>query len=144
MVTIESITILLGEREYTVFEAPRLRSKPWKERFMAEVNPLFARIGSAKEMEIRGPEDVLALLPVFESLFTSGFDTVFELLLAYAPELEADREYIESSATDKQVFAGFLGVVRLADPFGMVDIARLMIGRRMMQIPSKSPLVNGA
>lgn len=143
MVEIETITIQLGEREYTISEAPRVRSRPWKERFMMEINPLFARISDAKDREINGPEDILALFPVFESLFTSSFDEIFELLITYAPELEADREYIENHATDKQIFAGFLGVTRLADPFGMVDILRLMIGRRIFRTQSNLPSANG-
>lgn len=144
LVNITSATVRLGERDFVVTEAPRIRSRVWKERFMAEVNPLFSKISGAKDMPLNGPEDILALLPVFESLFTSGFDTIFDLFLAYSPDLEADKEYIEQNATDRQIFAGFSEVVRLADPFGMVALLRTQIGRRAAQTSSNSVSANGA
>lgn len=120
MVEIESVVLKLGEREYTVKQAAYLRSKPWKKRLFDEIQPLFARMGGAAETDFRTMADLMQLLPLAQDLFLDGIDTIYCLLLAYSPDLEADREYIEANASDKQILVGFQEVVKLSDPFGVV------------------------
>ena len=122
MIEVETMTVKLGEREYTVQQAGFLRSKPWKKRLLTEIKPLFDEIGGLQGMEFQTPADLLKLMAVMESIFLDGIDSVFELLLAYAPALEEDRAYIEAHATDKQILFAFQGAVKLADPFGVVAL----------------------
>jgi hypothetical protein len=130
MVEIETICVRLGEREYTIAQAGFARARPWKQRLFAEVKPLFERLNGAGEMAINSPSDLLQLIPVAEDLFVEGLDTIFDLLLTYAPALGEDRAYIEEHATDKQILTAFQEVVVLADPFGVVAQMNRTLGRR--------------
>lgn len=144
MVEIESATVRLGERDYTINEAPRLRAKTWREQFMAEMRPLLAQVGSVENIAIDHPEDLLRLLPVFETVFIAASDRIGEMLFAYSAELEADREYIEAHATDRQIIAAFGEVVKLADPFGVVGQIQRQIGRELVGTLSSLRSRNGA
>lgn len=127
IVEIESISVRLGERDFEVKTAGFARSKPWKKRLIDDVKPLFEEIGLAADFKIDEPGDLLRLIPLLEILFLDGIETIFDLLIAYSPALEAEREYIEAHSTDKQILAAFQGVLKLADPFGVVQ----MMGRRI-------------
>jgi hypothetical protein len=128
MVEIEQTTVKLGEKEYTIQQAGFIRSRPWKKRLFEEIKPLFERFNGASDITFNSAADLFQLLPLAEDLFVSGIETIFELLIAYAPELEADRALIEAHATDKQILAGFQEVVRLSDPFGIVAQFNRRIG----------------
>lgn len=143
MVEIESTTVKLGEREYTIQQAGFLRSKPWKRRLLDEIKPLFEKLNGAGDIQFNQASDLFKLFPLVEDLFVDGIETVFDLLIAYAPELEADKAYIEAHATDKQILSAFQGVVVLADPFGMVAQLNRRIGRATIGTLSNSQSVNG-
>jgi hypothetical protein len=128
MVEIESTTFRLGERDYTVKQAGFLRSKPWKKRLFDEIKPLFERLSGASEIQFESAADLFQLLPLAEDLFVDGIETIYSLLIAYSADLEADQEYIEAHATDKQILAGFQEVVKLSDPFGVVSMMSRRIG----------------
>jgi hypothetical protein len=128
MIEIESTTVMLGEREYTIQQAGFLRSKPWKKRLIDEVQPIFGQIGEISNFKIDTPADLLKLIPLMETLFLDGIETVFDLLIAYSAELEANKDAIANSATDKQILAAFQEVVKLADPFGVVPLMIRRIG----------------
>jgi hypothetical protein len=132
MVEIESTTFRLGERDFTVKQAGFLRSKPWKKRLFDEIKPLFDRLSGASDIEFNSAADLLQLLPLAEDLFVDGIETIYGLLIAYSAELEADREYIEAHATDKQIFAAFQEVVKLADFFGLANQLNRRIGRGLI------------
>lgn len=129
MVEIESVTVKLGEREYLIKQAGFLRSKPWKQRLLNEIKPLFDTLNGAPDLEFNSPADLVKLLPLAETLLVEGVETIYSMLLAYSAELEADREYIETYATDKQIVKAFTEVVLLADPFGVVSQLNRKLGR---------------
>lgn len=132
MVEIESTTVRLGEKDYTIQTAGFVRSRPWKKRLLEEIKPLFERLNGAGDLQFNTAADLFQLFPLVEDLFIEGLDTVFELLIAYSPVLEDDRAYIEAHATDKQILAAFQGVVILADPFGVVAQMNRKIGRGLI------------
>jgi hypothetical protein len=128
MIEIESTIVKLGETEYTINQAGFLRAKPWKKRLIEEVQPIFGQIGEIQNFAIDTPGDLLKLIPLMETLFLDGIETVFELLIAYSAELEAARADIEAHATDKQILAAFQEVIKLADPFGVIPLMVRRIG----------------
>lgn len=128
MVEIETITVRLGERDFEIKTAGFLRSKPWKKRLLAEVKPLFEQIGGIDAVKFDSPADLLSLIPVLEDVFVESIEKVLELLLAYSETLEAEQEYIKKYATDKQILFAFQGAVKLADPFGVVQLMTRRIG----------------
>ncbi len=128
MIEIESTVVKLGEREYTIQQAGFLRSKPWKKRLLDEIKPLFEQVGGLGDLRFETPADLLQLIPIAEDLFIDGIEIILDLVVAYSPELEADRQYLEAHATDKQIFSAFQEVVKLADFFGVVNQLNRKIG----------------
>lgn len=129
MVEIESTTVRLGERDYIIQEASSLRSKPWKQRFLDEVVPVLERISGASDIEFKTAADLLELLPLAKELLVDSAVTLLELLIAYSPELEADKAYIEAHATDRQILAAFQAVIKLADFLGLAGQLNRQFGR---------------
>lgn len=143
MVEIETATLRLGERDFTIQTASFLRSRVWKKRLIEEIKPLFEQISNVKDMQFNSPADLLGLMPVAENLLIDGIDKVFELLIAYSPELEAARGYIEAHSTDKQILAAFQEALKLADPFGMISQLNRRIGLKPTGTLSNSQSANG-
>lgn len=131
MIEIRTVRVLLGETEYEIREAGFVVSKPWKQRLINEIKPLFEKLSGAPDIVFEKPSDLFQLLPIAESIFIEGIETIFELLLEYAPGLKADREKIAATATDRQIVAAFREVVTLADPFGVAAQLNQRFGRGM-------------
>lgn len=129
MLEIESTIVRLGAKDFEIQQAGFRRSKPWKKRLLTEIKPLFEQVTGAKDITFDAPEDLLQLLPVVESLFVEGIETILDLLVAYSAELEAERDYIEEHATDKQIFAAFQEVLKLMDFFGAIPMLNKQFGR---------------
>lgn len=143
MAEIQRVTVSLGEREFEVQTAGFKRAKPWKARLFADVKPLFEKVGASTNIEFATPTDLLKLLPLAEELFVDGLDLVCDMLITYSPALEAERDYIEEYATDKQILAAFQEVAALADPFGMIQLMTRRFGRAVTGTSSSLPLANG-
>lgn len=144
MIEIQTATVLLGEKEYIVREASHVRAAPWTRRLMSEVRPLFEQVKEAQGIEFSTPADLLQLWPLVEHLFTGALDKLYEMLIAYSPELEADQQYIADHATNRQILAAFQEVVRLADPFDLVPTLTKQIGRAAIGTSPSLPVQNGA
>lgn len=144
MIDVQKITIRLGEKDYTIREAPYGQATTWRRRLMEEVKPIFEQIGGVADIQFDTPADLLRLLPVAERLFVEGIDQIFDLLIAYSPDLEADRATIEGSATDRQIFTAFTEVLQLADFFGLIPQIRRAGLAGLNGTLSKSPSPNGA
>lgn len=143
MIDIRTVTGKLGEKEYEIREAGFAVSKPWKQRLLADIKPLFEKLGEAPNLRFETPSDLFKLFPLAESVFIDGIDTVLGLLLAYSPVLQADAEYIRENATERQIFSFFREVVTLADPFGLVSQLNRQLGRGLTGISSNSQSANG-
>jgi hypothetical protein len=129
MVDIKTVTVKLGEREYIITEAGFMRAKKWKSLLMGELKPLFDELNGAQNISFDTPSDLLKIAPFIERIFLQAIDTIFDLLLVYAPSIETDKEYIENHATDTQIFAAFQEVIKLADFLGLTAQFSRRIGR---------------
>ena len=119
---VEKRTVKLGDREF-VLQTPCIKdAKMWKARFLNEIKPLFDQIGELPDLKFDTPEDVLKLWPLAENLLLAGVDQVIELLFAFSAELQREREWIESHATERQAVEAFRAALELADPFGLTDL----------------------
>lgn len=144
MIDIQTVTIRLGDKDYTIHEAPYRRSTEWRRRLVDEIKPLFEQVSGLTDIQFETPADLLQLLPVAERLFVEGIEQVFDLLIAYSPDLEGDREYIEAHASDRQIFAAFQQVITLADFLSLIpQIRRAGLGAGSGILPN-SPSQNGA
>lgn len=141
---IETATVTLGDEEFIIRAAPHTISKKWRPRFMDEVKPYFDRMAEVSSVEFDKAEDLLQMWPILQSILIEGIDNVFELLIAYSPDLAANRDAIEQTASDKQILAAFQEVLRLSDFLGLFPLLGQQIGRMAIGTSSSSPSANGA
>lgn len=129
MIEIGTVSVKLGEKEYTIQEAGALRSRPWKQRLLDEIAPLLEKVKGASDIQFETAADLFQLMPLAKELLVDSAVTLLELLIAYSPTLEDDREYIEAHATDRQILAAFQEVVKLADFLGLTSQLSRQLGR---------------
>ncbi len=151
-------TIIFGhgeaERSYKVTQLPTLMNTRWKERFR---EPLSEILGILEELQdsfgagiqLDSTEDLvmvasLLMRKVLMNYVIGGMDMLLDMVIAYSPELEKDREYIEAVAYDEQVAVAFMEILRLAIPFGGdLKAARKVLGFRNAATGMNLPLPSG-
>ena len=143
MPEVAEVQIQLGDRTFVVRTAPFVRSSPWRKRFLAEVKPLFEQLANAQNLRFETPADLLQLWPVAEGIFHQGLDKIFELLVSYSADLEAERDWIANNATDMQILAGFQEVIQLADPLQLTKFLGRQTGLMMSGLSSRSQSASG-
>lgn len=141
---VETTTVTLGNRDYTIQTAPYVRSAPWRRRLVEEIKPLFDQAANVPNMTFETPEDLLKLWPMLTAILVDGIDTIFDMLISYTSVLGDDKEYIENHATEKQIMAAFQEVIRLSDPFGLAQLFARRTGLARYETGSKSLVQNGA
>lgn len=131
-IEIEYAELMFGEKLYKVPAAGLSRSEVWRARLQVEINGLLAilkeqggvfeqvDLGNLKEIASLG---LVELLPVIGAVFARinlSMSSLIELIAAYHPDLEKDRDYIQEHGTMKQAIAGVLEMVKLEYPFGLL------------------------
>jgi hypothetical protein len=141
---VRTVTVQLGDTEYTITEAPYKRASKWRRKLVEQVKPLFEQVAGASEMEFSTAADLLGLWPLVQALMVDGVDMIYALLIEYSDVLGDARENIENTATEAQIVAAFMEVVRLADPFGLTSQLSRNLGLRMMRTSTNSASPSGA
>lgn len=113
-----TVKVAIAGREY---EVPELRSRAneaWRKRLQEPFGALVRRLEGAGETDITSPRQIAALVQETAGTLLESPDTLRELLFAYAPALEQDRERILEEAYDSELLGAFVEVLKLAFPFG--------------------------
>lgn len=142
-IQIRVATVVLGEKEYQIEEAPILRSRAWRKTFYNTLMPLLKELGGVQGIEFDRPEDLLQLVPLAEQIVVNALDEVVDLLLLYSPILEEDQDYILNHATERQAVAAFQEVLKLAVPFEIDCLIARAPGLARAMTSSNSPSPNG-
>lgn len=111
-----TITLTLAERTYDIPMAPIMHAKAWRAQLRGPLNELMALFSTNVSLELNNVADLLALADKFIPLLMDTPETLFTLLLAYAPALETEREFLEENAYDDELVTAFLAVLRAAFP----------------------------
>lgn len=131
-IEIEHIELKLGERDYRVPAAGLTRSELWRGRLQTEINALLAVLreqgGAFETIDLGNLREVsnlnlVELIPVIGSLFARlnvSLSALGEMIAAYHPDLEADRDYILENTTTRQAVGAVMEMIKLEYPFGMV------------------------
>ena len=112
-----SVTVKLGDNEYTIYELKARQNQIWRAKLKTRFDTLADVIGSAPATEL-STAGVSDLLRSVSGVVIDSIEDVREALFDYAPELSADCEYIEANAYDSEIMAAFVEVLTLAFPFG--------------------------
>lgn len=111
-------TIQLGGREYTLGELPLRQATAWRQRLSALFGGAAQQVAQLPETQIDNAQDLGNLLSTLKGMLVESVDLAFELLVAYSPALEADREFLLDNAYPSEVLDGFWEAMKLAFPFG--------------------------
>jgi hypothetical protein len=128
---------------YEIEEANPSRGRKWRAKFNATVMPIFEQVSSLQNIEFEKAEDLLKLMPIVQKILLESFDDVFDLLILYSPEVEADQEWIMENGTDRQILAAFMGVLQLAVPFEINGLLERVSGLKNKTTGQNLPSASG-
>jgi hypothetical protein len=135
---LQTATITLGSKEYSIQAAGYRRARGWKRAFLSDLyEPTIAHLATINGVN-EAPVtlgDLGQFTPLATGLLLDTIDTVFELLIGYSAVLEDDRPVIEEDASDAQIIAGFVEVLKLANPLppGLIGSVNGLAAMGMLQ-----------
>ena len=131
LAAIRSIEIMLGETTFTVREASHRRAKKLWPILLEQIKPAFESFKEAGDIGADSTLDDLAgLLPVVERIVLEVPDALVDFICGYDAALEAARDSIESSASQRQLILGLLQLLEMSDPFGLRRLVSRGLSRR--------------
>lgn len=143
-----SVNVTLGEKTYAITPLPIGPAKAWRERVREPFRELTGIIAGYQDLQLVGEDGqvnaagIASLIGSAEGLLLGAVDLISDLVIDYAPALQADRDYIDNHAYDAQMVAAFKEVLRLAFPLG--EIRSLVNGLKNPMISMNSQRPSGA
>jgi hypothetical protein len=137
----EKTTVSLGGQAYTVVELKRKANSVWRQKLQAEFADIAQLIGDLSNIKIKDGEALKNVMVTVTSRVSSSLDLALELVIAYSPALENDRDRIIEEAYDSEILQAFVAILGLAYPFGSVlsTISGLAgLGRQAQSIGANS------
>lgn len=119
-----AITVSLGGKEYEVRPLPIRAAREWREQLRPMLDEVLNSLGTVQRIDFQGMTQrmefggVAALFEQLGPVLLRSPDTAAELAFRYSAVLEADRDFIEETATDEEMMTAFVSIVRLAYPLG--------------------------
>ncbi len=95
------VTIKLGGKEYVVTQLTIRNEATWRGRAQQALAPLWDAAGLL-ETDITQPGDIVAMIGKVSDLLDPL--PALDVVCAYSPALQADREWIEENAYSDEVF----------------------------------------
>jgi len=131
LAAIRTADIVLGETTYSVREASHRRSKRLWPILLDQIKPAMETL---KETEGLSNESTLsdlgALVPVLERVLLEVPDAIVDFICTYDDALEAARDSIEDTATQRQLLLALLALLEMSDPFGLRKLVSRGLSRR--------------
>ncbi len=118
-------TITLGEKEYTLHALPLRPRRVFVEFLMNRLGDVFDLVSvfdTLRNTSVSELGEASGLLQKSAALILNSPDIAADLLYAYSTDIAADKEYIEDTAIDTQVVDGFIAVGGLL--FGFLAAGR--------------------
>jgi hypothetical protein len=112
-------TVAIGDKQYTIQEKKRKANAQWRLLFQAQFTEVADLIEGLPNTDLT-PEAIGGLLNQIVTRVGGSVDMLAEMVFAYSPELNEDREAIEEEAYDSEIMSAFTAVLKLAYPFGSV------------------------
>lgn len=135
-----TITLTLAERTYEVPMAPIQRAKAWRKQLRKPLSELLALISTNISVELNSVKDLIALADTLIPVLMDAPETIFQLLIAYAPALKAEQAFLEANAYDDELVTAFLAVLRAAFP---LDRLTSLLGPANPPTSTSSPEPSG-
>jgi hypothetical protein len=133
----KSIEVKLAGASYTINELPSRKNMKWRESLRNEFGELVDVLAKAPGVEVdsaAGMAQIGELVRVLVGQVVGSVDVLRDHLFAYSPELQKKRDELEENGFDSEFIEAFVGVLRLAFPFGsLVDLATAAVKKAGQQ-----------
>ena len=141
----KTVTITLGEKEYTVNELPTRKNEAWRQQLMAQFTEIADLIQGAPTMTTSlTAESIASLVRTISAKVVGSVDILTGLLFDYAPALASDRARIEEDCYESELMDAFTKVLTLAFPFGsLVNRLLSLSGSASTPTSPSLPSANG-
>jgi hypothetical protein len=118
-------TVTLGTQTFQISSLSARASRDWRSRVQKELMGMLDSVQNLSSLQLDNLtfDSVGDLLGVARTLLAavSGMpDLIVDLVFQYSPELQAQRDVIEGTATDEQFVTAFVEVLKLAFPFSAI------------------------
>jgi len=110
----------LAGKTYAIHELPLRKNAEWRRRLQGKWQSIADILDKSQRLELSGKDagDVFMLIRQAGDIVLSAPELVSELVFAYSPELEADRNRIEEQVYESELSGALVACLRLAFPFG--------------------------
>lgn len=135
-----TIVLTLAERTYEVPMAPIQRAKAWRKQLRKPLGDLLTLISTDLTTELNTVKDLVALADTLIPVLMDAPETIFQLLMAYAPALKAEQAFLEANAYDDELVTAFLAVLKAAFP---LDRLTSLLGPASPPTSTSSPEPSG-
>lgn len=135
----KAVDVVLGGRTFQIAIKPRAIARQWRKQFKETLMEALTTLNANTSLELTNTTDLKGVMEQVIPLLVDLVDTVAVLFLAYATEVEA--AYLDEHATDDEVIAAFIEVVKLAFP---LESVMALLGRMGSTILTNSPAPSGA
>jgi hypothetical protein len=132
-----TVTVTIAGRDYEVQELRSRANEAWRKRLQEPFGALVRRLEGAGETDITSPRELVGLVQDTAGVLLQSPETLRELLFAYAPALEQDRERILEEAYDSELLDALVQVLKLAFPFGGI-VDKVSGLARLGQTPART------
>ena len=117
---IRTTEIMFGDDIYTVREVAHLRAKECWPILLDQIKPAFDELRSGGDIGADSTMDDLAgVVSVIERVVLEVPDAILDFICKYDAGLEAAREKIEATTTQRQLIMALLALLEMSDPFGL-------------------------
>lgn len=114
------VTVTLATQEYVIVERPTRKNEAWRKRLEKEIAPIVEVIKDVNREEI-SMENAHNLAPAAQQVLEVAMKSpakIRDLVIAYSPELEKQKEALLDEAYDSEFMDAFIQILGLAYPFG--------------------------
>lgn len=136
--------IFIGTRTYSIKPLARREARKWREQVQEQVYPLIDQVGNIISLDMNTSAGLAGVIQGVKQELPRVLafpDIVWDLLLAYSPEINAESGPLDATATDEQVMQAFMIALKQAYPLGGL---MSLLGRQAPATSPSSPPPNGA
>lgn len=151
--------VTLGGEEYLLIPPPYNQARAWRKRFQEPLDRLLGAVGESRvvlqSLNLPNADDPKAMMQALKGMDVGQIvrifaqvvpelvrapDLAWDLLMAWSPTLSSQADAIGDVATDSEVMAAFVEVVKQAYPLGTLVA---FLGPSKVGTPKNSPVPRG-
>lgn len=140
-----TVDLKLGHKSYLVRELAIRPNRAWREKAQPIMDFVNQAVSTLREDATDG-EIVKTLTSKLINLLVDRIDEIIDLVFAYSEQLEAERETIETTATETQMLEAFIQIMGVAYPIGFLAkkaTEMYKVGSALQQTLTNSAAQNG-